>query len=1620
MPSITIDILANTKKFVDSFSQINSMMKSKPLIIPTAQTSATSGNITEANAINTSIKERAVGISEVITKTKEYTDALGQNKVITTELEKTWIGTNGEIYKTTEKVGTGWDNLTKKHKLLKETMATQDFKVFAENLERAKLDVDKMAKSAEDFKAKATNMAGKPAEEVKKLTTQVIEAAAAFGKMGADDKGLTDAYNKVVNLSRALQLAQEKTTQAANANKSWGASLAGAMKQTIAYAASLGLIRMAQQQLREGLQYIIELNKEMVSIQVLQAEGAQTPEEINSLASAYNDLAKAMGVSTLEIAKGSLEWLRQGKSIAETTELLKASTALSKLGNMSAAEATEYLTSTVNSYKLSTEDAIKVVDKLIAVDNKSATSAMELATALRYSAATAAEAGVSLEQLISYIGVVSSVTRMNAESIGQAFKTMLTRMQDIKAGKIDEDGLGINNVESALARVDIKLRDSATSFRDLGGVLEELATKWDTLNEIEQANISKAIAGIRQANMFQVLMQNMNIALGYQKEQFNSAGLAMDRYQIYLEGVEAAQNKLKTSVEGLWQDAIASGAIKSVLDFGTSLAGLVEALGGLQVVLGITIIALAAYKIAVLAAAGAEALWLALSPIGWVVAVVAALAVLAAGFNHLTGGVKRNTDAFRESSKALQDTSDATRSLKHSQIETETLSARYAKLAGTIRRTADEAKEFTDIQNKLHDLFPELSGTYDDNLNFLISSRDVSQQILDIEREKYKVLLAEGQEKGKQAAIDAFKVMEDDKNRLADAQYKRDLAAYNYNQNFINAIHSQKYKNAKEIENLPYMITLKSQLDAAEIILNEAKKSTKSFELTLKDIYMRLGVEARKALIEGLDPNGTNSLIQGFIKKVNDTEALQAEVNMAKMRRDAGMSLRPEDIFGKATDALTYASALSEITDGLEGVNAIKKAIAENGGILPIDKIKDAEKLGLVIEKDLNGNLIITEKSLNRVTENAYYASDAFINLTPELQNAARAAIDLANAEEATTDAFFSNQQMLESVMESYRQTGELTYQQMIQMMKAGYAEAIMIDVKTGKITLDTIALHYLVVAEAEVIATEAWHAYQLALTGNALDTETRKLWLNWQALDALAKKLKEMPDAITIPTYDGGGGGGGGGKSEEEIRLEGEIKLLEKKKKALQDQLEEYKKYIAAQKESLKRMKEEKDFTDELMKKNLDLAKLKARITILSLDDSEEATAERLKLEEEAGQLETEITKDKEDRKYELQIQALDDLEKAFEEMINKQIEAIDTMIDKLREQISALQKGSSSGANTIVKNNDKIKMSYAEMMATITQMMKDTFGEIDVAHQAWVDETVEGMLRQGKSYDEILEKLREMLRLQDELSKKEGTTPPPVIPPPTGKGCFIAGTMVSMADGTITPIEKINVGDLIKSYDFEQDKLIDTTITETLHHKKEEVEEYIVLNDFLSVTPNHAMYVEGWWKPVKDLTIGEYLTDIHGVKIEVASLEWVKASVPVYNLHTNHESHNYFANGILVHNIYKKHEGGIVEQHHGGEFAGKLKSNEVFSKLLKGEYVATEGQMSNFMGNILPRIANQPTGTSIKNGETNISMPIHVEGNLDKSVLPDLEKMMNKTFEKMNAALMSRGYKRSTDQVL
>ena len=127
---------------------------------------------------------------------------------------------------------------------------------------------------------------------------------------------------------------------------------------------------------------------------------------------------------------------------------------------------------------------------------------------------------------------------------------MFARMENIKLGKMfEDDATTLSDVERALSLVNIKIRDTETSFRPMGDVLDEIASKWSNMNDIEQSAVANAIAGVRQRENFLVLMENYNDVLAAQEIQLHSAGLATERYQIYLDSIEGKTKTLQASME---------------------------------------------------------------------------------------------------------------------------------------------------------------------------------------------------------------------------------------------------------------------------------------------------------------------------------------------------------------------------------------------------------------------------------------------------------------------------------------------------------------------------------------------------------------------------------------------------------------------------------------------------------------------------------------------------------------------------------------------------------------------------------------------------------------------------------------------------------------------------------------------------------------------------------------------------------------------------------------------------------------------------------------------------------------------------------------------------------------
>lgn len=129
-------------------------------------------------------------------------------------------------------------------------------------------------------------------------------------------------------------------------------------------------------------------------------------------------------------------------------------------------------------------------------------------------------------------------------------------------------------------------------------------------------------------------------------------------------------------------------------------------------------------------------------------------------------------------------------------------------------------------------------------------------------------------------------------------------------------------------------------------------------------------------------------------------------------------------------------------------------------------------------------------------------------------------------------------------------------------------------------------------------------------------------------------------------------------------------------------------------------------------------------------------------------------------------------------------------------------------------------------------------------------------------------------------------------------GGGCFLPGTLVMTAGG-LRPIESLSIGDhvLTMSADGEQ------TWTMVQHTYKALRTGFYRINDELSVTGDHPFLVDGEWKKVKDLSVGDSLTDASGEVISIISLEHVDAGVRVFNIDVMAPD-AFFAGGFLVHN--------------------------------------------------------------------------------------------------------------------
>jgi TP901 family phage tail tape measure protein len=92
-------------------------------------------------------------------------------------------------------------------------------------------------------------------------------------------------------------------------------------------------------------------------------------------------------------------------------------------------------------------------------------------------ASSANALGVPVDNLNAQIATIVATTRQAPESVGNALKTIYSRINDITTGADDAE-VSLGNYSKQMASIGFSVLDANGNLRDTGDVLDEIGGKW--------------------------------------------------------------------------------------------------------------------------------------------------------------------------------------------------------------------------------------------------------------------------------------------------------------------------------------------------------------------------------------------------------------------------------------------------------------------------------------------------------------------------------------------------------------------------------------------------------------------------------------------------------------------------------------------------------------------------------------------------------------------------------------------------------------------------------------------------------------------------------------------------------------------------------------------------------------------------------------------------------------------------------------------------------------------------------------------------------------------------------------------------------------------------------------
>lgn len=311
-----------------------------------------------------------------------------------------------------------------------------------------------------------------------------------------------------------------------------------------------------------------------------------TSEEYDKFMDRASIQAQKLGVSISDIINSTADWSRLGYSPEDAENLATYSTLLKNVGDGidDINTSSSYLISTLQGFGLLASDAEDIVNKIDAVANTQPVTANDLGEILTRSSAAMAAANNTLEETIA-LGTAANAVIQDADSVGTVLKTLSMYLRasktDAEAAGIEVDGMAdsVSKLRSellSLTGVDVMADNK--NFKSTYQIMKELSEVWGSLSDVTQANVTEKLAGKRNANAVSAILSNFDVAESAMESAANSANVAWEENDEWLDSIQGRLNQLDASFQALSTDVLDSGLVKTVVSLATGLTKAADAM----------------------------------------------------------------------------------------------------------------------------------------------------------------------------------------------------------------------------------------------------------------------------------------------------------------------------------------------------------------------------------------------------------------------------------------------------------------------------------------------------------------------------------------------------------------------------------------------------------------------------------------------------------------------------------------------------------------------------------------------------------------------------------------------------------------------------------------------------------------------------------------------------------------------------------------------------------------------------------------------------------------------------------------------------------------------------------